>query len=375
MLFIFRFLVPQERQQMSRSPHSRTTGTADAQADLEWCHEAVQDVSRTFALTIDVLEEPMSSAICVGYLLCRVADTVEDANDIPAAEQVALLEAYDAALDPDSSASVETFAEAVEPHAAEREGSDDWAVVADAVRAVRAFEAQPEAIRAAILPPVRELVQGMALFVDRYAETEGLRIQTPDELEEYCYYVAGTVGNLITRLICTGKVSPETARRLREHTQSFALLLQLVNIAKDVYVDYHAENNVYLPATWLRERGVSQDDLCDPEHTDQVTAVIRKLVDRAQGYLDPAQTYLEHAPETRGNTLAAWGIPYLLAVGTIRELRDRPEDALSKAGVKVGRAEVLAVVAEMTGDADRESLSTLRETIARRPYRPGLEPT
>ena len=55
--------------------------------DLDWCHEAVQGVSRTFALTVDVLDEPMASYICVGYLLCRVPDTVEDADHIPPAEQ------------------------------------------------------------------------------------------------------------------------------------------------------------------------------------------------------------------------------------------------------------------------------------------------
>ena len=69
--------------------------------DLEWCHEAVQGVSRTFALTVDVLEEPMSSEICLGYLLCRVADTVEDAGHVPAEEQSSLLRTYRRTLDPD----------------------------------------------------------------------------------------------------------------------------------------------------------------------------------------------------------------------------------------------------------------------------------
>jgi farnesyl-diphosphate farnesyltransferase len=52
------------------------------EVDEAWCYEAVQGVSRTFALTVDVLEEPMSTHICLGYLLCRVADTVEDAGHL-----------------------------------------------------------------------------------------------------------------------------------------------------------------------------------------------------------------------------------------------------------------------------------------------------
>ncbi|MFB6128786.1 MAG: squalene/phytoene synthase family protein [Halorhabdus sp.] len=58
--------------------------------DAEWCYEAVQGVSRTFALTVEALEEPMASQIGLGYLLCRIADTIEDAGHIPPEEQASL---------------------------------------------------------------------------------------------------------------------------------------------------------------------------------------------------------------------------------------------------------------------------------------------
>jgi farnesyl-diphosphate farnesyltransferase len=91
------------------------------QPDLDWCHDAVQGVSRTFAITVDVLEEPMSSQICLGYLLCRVADTVEDAGHIPPTAQVQLLEQYDAALDPARAGTMAGF----------REEVDEWLPVPD----------------------------------------------------------------------------------------------------------------------------------------------------------------------------------------------------------------------------------------------------
>ena len=72
-------------------------------------------------------------------------------------------------------------------------------------------------------------------------------------------------------------------------------------------------------------------------------------------------------PTTDGNTVAAWAIPFLLAVGTLRELLARPEDALSSTGVKISRQEVFAVVTEMTG-ASSGSLADLREDIAGQPY-------
>jgi farnesyl-diphosphate farnesyltransferase len=340
-----------------------------ADADIEWCHEAVQGVSRTFALTVDVLEEPMASYICVGYLVCRIADTVEDADDISPDEQARLLRLYDAALDPDDDTTIEEFVEAVDPHlppASER--SEDWSVVANSPRVVRTFEGLPHDVREAVTPPARELVQGMAMFVERHADTGGLRIQSREELEEYCYYAAGTVGNLITNLVTRGDVASDRRSTLYETAEEFGLLLQLVNIAKDVRDDYEEENNVYLPADWLEEEGISQEEVLAPENAPGTAAVVERTADRATDFLDDAQTYLETVPLTDGNTLAAWAIPFLLAVGTLRELLARPEDAVSTTGVKISRQEVFAVVGAMTGNAGRDSLADLKELIYRQPY-------
>ncbi|USZ68263.1 squalene/phytoene synthase family protein [Halorussus salilacus] len=350
---------------MDTEPPSERT----ADAEMDWCFRAVRGVSRTFAITIDVLEEPMKSAICVGYLLCRVPDTVEDAGHIPADEQVRLLELYDRVLDPDDPTTIETFLEEVEPWLpAPEERDDDWRVVAEADRVFRAFDAQPTDVREAVRGPVRELVSGMGLFVERYADEGGLRIQTIDELEEYCHYVAGTVGELITNLATRNGVEGVGERRLYECAESFGRLLQLVNIAKDVRDDYREENNVYLPATWLRSEGVSPEKVTAPENEAGVAAVVRRTADRARSYLGDSQTYLESVPLEGGNTLSAWAIPYLLAVGTLREVRDRPRDAVRDASIKVSREEVHAVIGALAGDSDRETVGDVRETIAREPY-------
>jgi len=336
--------------------------------DLAWCHEAVQDVSRTFALTVDLLDEPMSSYICLGYLLCRVADTVEDASHIPPAEQAELLDQYDAALDPADETEIGTFEANVTewiPEAAEREA--DWEVVASAARIVGTFESLPTDVCEAITPPVREMVTGMSEFVERYADDGGLRLQDRPELEEYCYYAAGTVGNLITNLVTRGEVEPARERTLYDTAEEFGLLLQLVNVSKDVYDDKKHEDNVYLPADWLAEEGVDQEAVLDSDHTNGVAAVVRRTTDLAKRYLDGAQTYLQHVPLRDGNTLEAWAVPFLLAVGTLRELQEHPEDALTATGVKVSREEVFAVVSAMSGRG-RESLPMLRKRIAAKPF-------
>ncbi|GAB6878514.1 phytoene/squalene synthase family protein [Halorubrum gandharaense] len=341
---------------------------ASAEPDLAWCHEAVQGVSRTFALTVDVLDEPMDSHICLGYLLCRVADTVEDAGHIPPAEQSAVLRTYRDAVDPDTAATIDDFrAEVDEWLPAPDERNADWEVVAESPTIMATFEQLEPEVRTAIVPPVLEMVDGMAMFVERHADEGGLRITDEAELEQYCYYAAGTVGNLITNLLTRDDLDDGRARRLRETAEEFGLLLQLVNVSKDVYDDYTEENNVYLPAEWLEAEGVSQEEIIAPENRESSARVVDRTANHARSFLDDAQQYLEAMPLTHGNTMEAWSVPYLLAVGTLRELRSRPEDALTEAGVKISRQEVFAVMSA-AGDAGRDSLAELRETIARTPY-------
>jgi len=344
-----------------------TTGQPEptTDADLEWCYGAVHGVSRTFSITVDRLEEPMARHICLGYLLCRIADTIEDAGHVPPADQTALLALYDRLLDPEEPVTAEEFLAEVEPWLPE-ELDADWEVVANTPRVIRSYERLEPEPREIMREPVRELVGGMAMFTDRYAEEGGLRLQTLEELEEYCWYAAGTVGTLITGLVSRG-ASPEVARELRGNARSFALLLQLVNIAKDVDSDYREENNVYLPAEWLDAEDVDLEAVADGEDHGGVTNVVRRVVGRAEGYLDGAHRYLEAVPERHGNTLSAWAIPYLLAVGTLRELRERPEDVVREGNVKISRAEVFAVIQQFEDGVSRAHLRELRNRMTERP--------
>jgi farnesyl-diphosphate farnesyltransferase len=339
----------------------------NSEADIAWCHDAVQNVSRTFALTVESLEEPMATHICLGYLLCRIPDTIEDAGHIPPDEGAELLRTYAKAIDPDDETGMETFLIQAEPRLPpEDERSDDWHVVAAAPRVYSTFETLPDDVRAAITPPVIELVEGMAMFVDDHAETNGLRIETQAELEEYCHYAAGTVGTLITNLLTREELSAERRDTLYETAEAFGLLLQLVNIAKDVHDDYTQEHNVYLPAAWLSDVGVPQEAVTEAEHRDAVAAVVSRTADFARSFLDEAERYLHAMPLRHGNTLAAWGVPFLLAVGTLRELSESPADALVACDLKVSRQEVYAVVEAMDG-ADRDALSEFRSVIEREP--------
>src|SRR5271154_661279 len=71
--------------------------------DAEVSNEAYQEqilphVSRTFALTIPQLPPALRTAVTNAYLLCRIADTIEDEPALSPPETLAFLQRFSAAL-------------------------------------------------------------------------------------------------------------------------------------------------------------------------------------------------------------------------------------------------------------------------------------
>ena len=330
-------------------------------APLSWCHEVVPSVSRSFAVTIRLLDAPMDDYICVGYLLCRVPDTVEDARHIPAEEKAALLRTYDAVLDPDDPTTVDAFLDAVAEWTP-ADGDDDWRVVSEAARVVDAFGTFDEDVRAAMRPPIRDLVVGMAEFVERGAADTGLRLDTREDLDRYCDVVAGTVGHLVTNLIALD-ADTETERYLRARAEGFGRLLQLVNVAKDVHTDYHEEDNIYVPREWLAD-DVPQERLLAAEHREGTRHALRRVIGHARSFRADAHEYLERCARSAQLSLPPFGLPYLLALATLRELEGNLDAVLSGRTVKVSREEVEELMAALTAAPfDPSVLRDLERTV------------
>ena len=61
------------------------------QAEL-FCQEMLPEVSRTFALSIRFLPGNLGRSVLCAYLLCRIADTIEDDAQAPPANKIVLLD-------------------------------------------------------------------------------------------------------------------------------------------------------------------------------------------------------------------------------------------------------------------------------------------
>jgi farnesyl-diphosphate farnesyltransferase len=309
--------------------------TPDLAAADAWAREILPAVSRTFALSIRFLPGMLGRAVMTAYLLDRIADTVEDDGDMPAERKAELLDAFSAAL------TDAPLAKEFPRTAGDVRGSDDHVALLRRTDLVcELLRSLPPRTREIVVRWVREMVGGMRKFVLLYPH--GIRIQTLAEYREYCYYVAGTVGCMLTELWRehSTAIGPREYDGLWERCQRFGEALQTVNILKDIAWDAEHENAIYIPARTLAEHGSGHETLLSAAHVEGNHAAVASFVDLAWRDLDEALEYLFRVPRRALAIRAFCVLPLLYAYATLRDLA--ASRAMLRAGgsVKISRSEV-----------------------------------
>jgi farnesyl-diphosphate farnesyltransferase len=308
--------------------------------DVEkWCRDVLPRVSRTFALSVRVLPGELGRAVLAAYLLCRIADTIEDAPHLGAQLKATtldrLLHCFD---DPAAALALSADLAAWPGDAAHVELSAGT----DRVFALFGSLAAPS--QRHVHHWVAEMVHGMRKFVLLYPN--GIRIQTLDEYKEYCYYVAGTVGYMLTDLWHehSHAVSETVYKKLREKSRQFGEALQTVNILKDVAADAEHENSIYIPEHALREHGSGHATILSAAHSVANHAALTDLVKLAWADLEDAVRYLLMVPRRAWSirTFCVW--PLLFAFATLRDLTQTRAMLQHGGVVKITRAEVKSLL-------------------------------
>jgi farnesyl-diphosphate farnesyltransferase len=308
---------------------------AELAAAKAWSREILPRVSRTFAISIRFLPGTLGDAVAIAYLLCRIADTIEDDGAMPAPRKGELFDDFLRALADEHGAS------AFVVRVADVRG--DPAHV-DLIRRTdlvcRVLRSLPGGTRAHVTHWVTEMVRGMKQFVLRYPN--GIRIQTLAEYREYCYYVAGTVGCMLTELWREHASSIGAAEyaALKERCEKFGEALQTVNILKDIAWDAEHENAIYIPARTLAEHGSGHDTLLSAEHMEGNKAAVAGFIDLAWKDLDEALEYLYRVPRRAIAIRAFCVLPLLYAYATLRDLTESRAMLKRGGSVKISRAEV-----------------------------------
>jgi farnesyl-diphosphate farnesyltransferase len=329
-----------------------------------FARDVLPAVSRTFALSIRLLPGTLGQAVLAAYLLCRIADTLEDEPAMPADAKAALLDGLQRCFD--------DAAEANRFSARLATLTGDAAHVRLAQHAELVFvlyRTLPAATRAHVRRWVTEMIAGMRKFVLLYPH--GIRIQNLDEYREYCYYVAGTVGYLLTDLWRehTPSISEPRYLALRENCRAFAEALQTVNILKDVATDAEQENSIYIPEALLRQHGSSHTGILSRDQLGGTREALATLVQLARHDLEGARNYLLLIPRRAVPIRLFCVLPLLFAYATLRDLTVTPHALARREVVKISRREVksLALFSFLVIMSNR-GLAWLTNRAMRRPF-------
>ena len=320
-------------------------------------------VSRTFSLGIKLLPPRLEAPVRVGYLLCRIADTVEDDLRLSSERKAQLLDEFVACFDDPGLA--DAFGNCV----AELTASDDYLeLVATTGHVFLMWRELDEPTRDILRRWVEEMVRGMRRIVLEHPG--GIRIVTIDGFREYCYYVAGTVGHLLTELWHEHSllIGPRTYARLLEDCEAFGEALQTVNILKDVAWDAEQENAVYIPSELLRAVGSDHTTILRAERRAANRDALAPLMAMAQDDIERSLRYIEAIPAGALRIRLFCVLPVLFAIATMRELEQTDGMLVPGGSVKIARAEVRAIVVSASTSAlTNPTLRWLVDRVRKRP--------
>lgn len=301
---------------------------------LAYQKRALAQVSRTFALTIPLLPAQVRHAIGNAYLLCRIADTIEDEPTLTNEAKRGFLARFAEVVVGRSS--TDSFSNDLSRLLSEATHKGERELVSNTSPVVDYHVNLPSGQREPIERCVETMCEGMAEFVG----TDSTGLPSMKHVERYCYVVAGVVGEMITDVLCDYSNNIDTRKNeLSKLSVPFGRGLQLVNILKDHRED-RKRGVTWLPRQVFESRGVGMR-----RHGESnIVTRIKHVVNIAQRDLEAALRYVQLIPNHERGVRSFLAITLGLAILTLRRIQLNPGFQRGD-DVKISRRQVYGTVA------------------------------
>jgi farnesyl-diphosphate farnesyltransferase len=302
--------------------------------DEVYQQQLLQGVSRTFALTIPQLPPNLYKAVGNGYLLCRIADTIEDDPALSPAQKALFSQQLVQVLE--GSLSAQALSRNLLPTLSNASLAEQQ-LIANMSRVIRLTHSCNATQQAALIRCVRIMTEGMVHFQE-HSSLAGLKDMA--ELDHYCYVVAGVVGEMLTELFCD--YSPQIAKHetaLRKLAVSFGQGLQMTNILKDIWDDQQ-RGMCWLPQSVFDTVGFELRHLTPDTHLPEFVQGLTPLIHTARQHLSDALQYVllipRHEQGIRRFCLWALGMALLTLrnIHAHREFTDAKQVKISRRAVQ-----------------------------------------
>jgi phytoene synthase len=127
----------------------------------------------------------------------------------------------------------------------------------------------------------QDLITGMEMDLNK------CRYNNFEELENYCYHVAGVIG-----LMCI-EIFGYKENSTKEYAVNLGKALQLVNIARDLKED-STRARVYLPKDEMNKFSYSEEELLNSVYNEKFVSLMLNHCQKAKGFFQKAQSSLNN---------------------------------------------------------------------------------
>ncbi len=313
--------------------------------DLEFQKQILPGVSRTFALTIPQLPPQIQDAVANAYLLCRIADTIEDTTLLNNEQKSQFHAQFIRIVCGEEDA--EPFAQELTTALKGYSHQDELKLILNSKKVINITLSFTANQRKALERCIKIMSEGMEFFEKQEELSKANNsygVATMADMDKYCYYVAGVVGEMLTDLFCDYSDEINQKRpELAKLAVSFGQGLQMTNILKDIWDDQERDT-CWLPREIFTKYGFELDQLKQNKIEQGFEKGLEELLAIAHQHLKNALEYTLLIPpsEVGIRRFCLWAIG--MAVLTLRKL-SKNRDFSQSDQVKISRNSVKATIA------------------------------
>lgn len=276
----------------------------------------LETVSRTFALTIPLLPKDLEDWIGNSYLLCRIIDTIEDAVYLDKELKKIHMEKFVGYLS--SPIGIEQWTTEICELVKSSSNEHENELMADIPAVVGRYYSYPQEVQTIQRRTVTIMGKGMSQ-IERWS-----KIDSVDEVDHYCYSVAGVVGELLMSLFAYHcKAMRKDLDELLPYAVCFGEALQLTNILKDVWDDLKRG------VTWLP---IKNDD---PDRDEKV----RYYISLAYGHCLDTMEFIKRIPVSELGIRKFCLLTNAMSLMTLKNMQAKPDFKDAKE-IKITRSDV-----------------------------------
>jgi farnesyl-diphosphate farnesyltransferase len=313
---------------------------------LRKCFEYLKATSRSFAAVIQELNPDMLVPVALFYLVLRGLDTIEDDMTIDVKTKEPLLRNFHEKIKIDGW----TF-DGNGPNEKDRDLLVHFDVVVTELKTVKKNYYD-------IIEDITiKMGNGMADYVLNAEHQDG--IKTVEQYEEYCHYVAGLVGEGLTRLFVEGKWANPALIGRPELTESMSQFLQKTNIIRDVHEDYLDKRRFWPKAIWSKHVN-TWEELFDPKNRTQALQCSSEMVLNALKHADECLFYMAGIREQSVFNFVA--IPQAMAIATLELVFQNPK--IFDSHIKISKGDACQLMLQSTQNL--QVVSQVFRTFARK---------